>query len=168
MTDTNVIHLRADDGPASDLPHLSPDWLPHFAAPVDPTDAEIAPIAALLPDLSPLALRRTLALCVRAVAEQESPAAAADIVTRAAAAPVRYGRARAVVRAIADAYGLTWAEITGSSQRRRIAHPRQHAFWALRELCPHLSLPQIGMMFGKDHTTVLYGIRKHEARRAAS
>lgn len=106
--------------------------------------AELARVAAILPHPSPDWL----------------PVAVAK------AAP-RHRKGLAVAMAVADAYGLSWEEITGPGRTFRVAHPRQHAFWALRQLCPHLSLPQIGMMFGKDHTTVLYGIRKHEERRSA-
>jgi len=35
--------------------------------------------------------------------------------------------------------------------------------YAIRQLCPHMSLPAIGRMLGgRDHTTILHGVRKIE------
>ncbi len=35
--------------------------------------------------------------------------------------------------------------------------------YAIRQLCPHMSLPHIGRLLGgRDHTTVLHGVRKIE------
>ena len=61
--------------------------------------------------------------------------------------------------------GRTVAELVGESRARSIAWPRQAAFAYVRERCPHLSLPRIGALFGgRDHTTVLHGIRAHAKR----
>ncbi len=38
--------------------------------------------------------------------------------------------------------------------------------YLLRRLCAGASLPTIGYFLGRDHTTVLYGIRRAEARLA--
>ncbi|MNR52727.1 Chromosomal replication initiator protein DnaA [compost metagenome] len=35
--------------------------------------------------------------------------------------------------------------------------------YSIRQLCPHMSLPHIGRLLGgRDHTTVLHGVRKIE------
>ena len=49
-----------------------------------------------------------------------------------------------------------------------IAHPRQEAMWRMRQ-AGKWSLPQIGRFLGgRDHTTVLAGVRAHQARLDAS
>jgi len=71
-----------------------------------------------------------------------------------------------VLSRIAAEAGLTVKELRGPRQSRRFAWPRQRAYTELAEL--GLSLPQIGRkMGGRHHSTVLYGIRAHEAREAA-
>lgn len=67
---------------------------------------------------------------------------------------------------VANHYGLTWDEILGPAREHRVAHPRQEAF-ALIWAQGRLSLPAIGRRFnGRDHTTVLHGVRAHEKRLA--
>ena len=59
-------------------------------------------------------------------------------------------------------YGITRADIYGRSHSRKYAHPRQEVMWLARQA--GLSFPQIGKALGRDHTSVLHGIRAHEAR----
>lgn len=75
---------------------------------------------------------------------------------------------RDIAAEVAALYALTLADLFGPARAKAISHPRQHAMWEVRRRAPHLSLPQIGRLFGgRDHTTVLHGIRAHEARQAA-
>lgn len=61
-----------------------------------------------------------------------------------------------VIGAVADYYGISAEDITGSSRRREVATPRQVAMFLSRDMAG-LSLPQIGQAFGgRDHSTVLY------------
>lgn len=67
----------------------------------------------------------------------------------------------------AERNGVSVPVLTGASRRRPVAEVRQAAYAYVRQRCPHLSLPQIGRLFGdRDHTTILHGIRKHAARLA--
>jgi len=82
-------------------------------------------------------------------------------------------RVREVLAAIADKHRVTVAELVGRSRRRRLAWPRHEAMAAIRKLRRQdgrpFSLPQIGHWLGDvDHTSVLYGIKKYEARAAQS
>lgn len=73
-----------------------------------------------------------------------------------------------VIAAVADRHSLTVADLKSTSRVRGIAWPRQEAMWELRQT-GLWSLPQIGYFLGgRDHTTVIFGIRRHEERRAAA
>jgi hypothetical protein len=74
-------------------------------------------------------------------------------------------RVRDYVRAIAAEHRVTMEEMIGQSRTRRVAHARQDAFNALYSTGRY-SLALIGSWFGgRDHTTVLWGIRQDERRR---
>ncbi len=71
--------------------------------------------------------------------------------------------ARDVAIFVAERHGMTLERLCVSSHRRSFARPRQIAMYAIRQLCPHMSLPHIGRLFGgRDHTTVLHGVKKIE------
>lgn len=74
----------------------------------------------------------------------------------------------AIIDRIAAKYGLTRRDLLGPNLSRcRMTIVRQAAYAAVREERPHLSLPVIGRIFGgRDHTTVMHGIRQHNARMA--
>lgn len=75
-----------------------------------------------------------------------------------------------IKRYVADKYELTVEDLEGESRARRIAHPRQEAMWMMRQIVREdgtwrYSLPDIGRSLGcRDHTTVLHGVREHQAR----
>ncbi|MBD3817905.1 MAG: hypothetical protein IE912_03185 [Brevundimonas diminuta] len=71
--------------------------------------------------------------------------------------------ARTVIEFVAASYGLPVAALTGDCRRNVVVRPRQFAMYAIRQLCPHLSLNMIGRALGgRDHTTILHGLRKVE------
>ena len=81
-------------------------------------------------------------------------------------APERRITMDTVLRAVADHFSLTPAQIKQKSNSRQIAYPRQIAMYLIKELT-HASLPEIGRMFaGKHHTTVLHSVQKIERLRA--
>jgi chromosomal replication initiator protein len=53
-------------------------------------------------------------------------------------------------------------KLRGTQKTKGISEARQVAMYLIRKLT-NLSLPDIGKEFAKDHTTVLYNIRKVEA-----
>lgn len=74
---------------------------------------------------------------------------------------------RDVAIEVAARHGSTIAELRGCSRQRCVAWARQEAFAEIYSL-GRFSLPQIGRFFGdRDHTTVLFGIRRHKERLAA-
>ena len=57
--------------------------------------------------------------------------------------------------------GVDEFALRGSQKTKGIAEARQLAMYLIRKLT-NLSLPDIGKEFGKDHTTVLYNVKKVE------
>ena len=53
------------------------------------------------------------------------------------------------------------ANLRGTLKTKGVAEARQVAMYLIRKLT-NLSLPDIGKEFGKDHSTVIYNIRKVE------
>ena len=62
-----------------------------------------------------------------------------------------------VIRFIAHHYGVKVADLKGRDNRRSVAFPRQVAIYLVRELL-NLSYPEIGKLFAKHHSTVMYSV----------
>jgi chromosomal replication initiation ATPase DnaA len=70
-----------------------------------------------------------------------------------------------ILRAVAAHYGVTPTDLTTKGRRAAIAEPRQVAIFLARQLTK-FSLAQIAKPFGRrDHTTILYAVKKIERRR---
>jgi Bacterial dnaA protein helix-turn-helix len=75
---------------------------------------------------------------------------------------VRLPDARGIVAAACARAGLTEAIIYGRQRYQSISRVR-HAVWA--ELhAAGLSYPEIGILFGRDHTTIIVGVEGHAQR----
>jgi len=73
---------------------------------------------------------------------------------------------RRVIGATARQQGLSAADLVGPSRCRQVSHTRGLAMYLARRLTTQ-SLQSIGTAFGgRDHTTVLHGIRVTEMRRS--
>jgi len=69
-----------------------------------------------------------------------------------------------IQRRVSEAFGISRAELVGSTRAATPLRARQVAIYLTRELTDH-SLPQIGRLYGgRDHSTVLNSIRRAEAR----
>jgi Bacterial dnaA protein helix-turn-helix len=68
-----------------------------------------------------------------------------------------------ILRAVARDYAVDPEEILSPNRKERFVQARQAA-WLLLRKRTRLSLPQIGARFGRDHSTVLHGVRKMEAQ----
>lgn len=66
-----------------------------------------------------------------------------------------------IVANAADLYGVAVADILSPSRDRRVTNARQAACWLLRG--HGMSLPAIGRALDRDHTTVLYAVRRIDA-----
>lgn len=71
----------------------------------------------------------------------------------------------AIIKAVAERFGLQPAQLKQKSNSQQIAYPRQIAMYLVKELTS-ASLPEIGRAFGgKHHTTVLHSVHKIEELR---
>jgi len=66
-----------------------------------------------------------------------------------------------IISQVCKFYSIDEVVLRGSQKSKGIAEARQVAMYLVRKLT-NLSLPDIGKEFGKDHSTVLYNIRKVE------
>ena len=72
-----------------------------------------------------------------------------------------------IQRKTADYYGLKLADLLSPRRAREVARPRQVAMYLAKKLTPR-SLPEIGRRFGgRDHTTVMHGVKRIEELRVA-
>lgn len=62
-----------------------------------------------------------------------------------------------IIRFTAHHYGIKVADLKGRDNRRSVAFPRQVAMYLIRELLS-LSYPEIGKLFSKHHSTVIYSV----------
>ncbi|MEX3017502.1 chromosomal replication initiator protein DnaA [Gymnodinialimonas hymeniacidonis] len=67
-----------------------------------------------------------------------------------------------ILKKTCDYYKIRQVDIISQNRQRAIARPRQMAMYLCKKLTTR-SLPEIGKKFGgRDHTTILYGVRKIE------
>ena len=65
-----------------------------------------------------------------------------------------------ILEYVASQQGISVPDLLGQNRSAKIAIPRQMVMYILREF-NEISLPQIGeMLGGRDHTTIMYGIKK--------
>lgn len=71
-----------------------------------------------------------------------------------------------IQRKVAEYYGLRLSDLLSERRAREVARPRQIAMYLAKKMTPR-SLPEIGRRFGnRDHTTVMYAVKKVEQLRA--
>jgi chromosomal replication initiator protein len=67
-----------------------------------------------------------------------------------------------IQRKVAEHYNIRLSDMIGPKRLRTIARPRQVAMYLAKQMTPR-SLPEIGRRFGgRDHTTIMHGVRKIE------
>jgi len=122
--------------------------------------------------LPPLDMLRRLVAAERAIADLQAEISilrAQRIRSEPAQLVADTGRIRMadIAEEVAWAHGMTVAQILGRNARREFSWPRQRAYL----LCHRqgYSLGQIGRLFGgRDHTTIIHGIRAAEGREQGS
>lgn len=75
------------------------------------------------------------------------------------------GRAhiRAIAKHVCAEAGMKIPDIMGRSREAHLCRVRELIWFIAHE--NGVSLPQIGRVFGRDHTTILNGLRNEKARR---
>jgi chromosomal replication initiation ATPase DnaA len=81
--------------------------------------------------------------------------------SRTAAGPITWQQE---MHAIARRHAVSFAELQSPSRKRALVAARWEAWAALR--ARRWSLPKIGALFARDHTTVMYGLRERARREA--
>lgn len=67
-----------------------------------------------------------------------------------------------IQRKVAEHYNIRLSDMIGPKRLRTIARPRQIAMYLAKQMTTR-SLPEIGRRFGgRDHTTIMHGVRKVE------
>jgi len=64
-----------------------------------------------------------------------------------------------VIRFVAHHYGVKVSDLKGRNNRRSVAFPRQIAMYLIREVLD-TSFPEIGKLFAKHHSTVMYSVEQ--------
>ncbi|WP_429807190.1 helix-turn-helix domain-containing protein [Ensifer sp. B1-9] len=73
---------------------------------------------------------------------------------------------REIIEDVLGAYpGVTWEEIIGVGRERRLVEPRHRCMAAVYEERKDLSLPALGRIFRRDHTSVLHAVNRCGASR---
>ena len=73
----------------------------------------------------------------------------------------------ALLDTVCHARGVTREELCGRRRTKNVASARQELWWHLRR-SPGMSYAEIGRLFGRNHTTVMAGVRAFERTRLAS
>jgi hypothetical protein len=72
-------------------------------------------------------------------------------------------KVRQIVNEVREKHGLTEEQLVSENRQRHLIACRQEIYWRLsRETV--WSLSRIGHYMNRDHTTIIWGIRKHEER----
>ncbi len=73
--------------------------------------------------------------------------------------------AREIISRVGALHGYTLAEITGPRLEKKLVQARFDAVKAVADARPDMSLPQIGRIFNRDHTSILHALKKRGGRR---
>lgn len=74
-------------------------------------------------------------------------------------------RWKPILKEVAEEYGISVMEIISRRRAPQTVLARHAAVWRIRNETP-LSLTEIGVRLNLDHSTVIYGVKKHEQRLA--
>lgn len=70
-------------------------------------------------------------------------------------------KVREIVQDVLDNYpDVTWEEIISPRRIRSLIHPRHECMRAVFKERPDMSFPQIGRIFRRDHTSVMWAVGK--------
>lgn len=73
-----------------------------------------------------------------------------------------------VIEVVALKHDVLPEEILGVSRKKEIVKARHEAIFEVHRRFHKLSLPRLGQIFNRDHTTILHALRKADARKDAA
>jgi hypothetical protein len=111
----------------------------------EPEPVAIMKVPEILPDPRPLA--KTWIICNGVAAGLEMPAPRKNF--------------HEVVKEVSRETGVAVNALLGHRRQQSIVLARQYMFYKVAAECLHLSIADIGRRAGKDHTSVLHGIKQH-------
>jgi len=65
---------------------------------------------------------------------------------------------RAMIADVARRHGLTYREMISPARDQRHVRARTEAIVLVKQTKPHLSYPQLGRIFRRDHSTILHAL----------
>ncbi|WP_425348073.1 helix-turn-helix domain-containing protein [Tianweitania sediminis] len=65
-----------------------------------------------------------------------------------------------MIAEVAELYGCTFSEVVSDKRQRNIVDARHAAIRAVRTANPHMSLPEIGRIFNRDHSTIFHSLKQ--------
>lgn len=68
-------------------------------------------------------------------------------------------QARELIATIAEAHGVTFRDVIGSTRFKEVVAARMESCFQIAKQIPDMSLSQIGQIIRKDHTTVINAVR---------
>lgn len=76
---------------------------------------------------------------------------------------------RRLIASVGETHGFTYEQIMAPTSERGstchpLAHARQAAMYAVWQAYPKMSRVRLGKIMGRDHSTVVYGLKAHAAR----
>ena len=78
--------------------------------------------------------------------------------------PIGCAKARRITKLTAQEYGVHFIDLISERRDKQSVLARHCAMWRIKRALPW-SMPRIGRAFGgRDHTTALNAIRRHQAR----
>lgn len=98
-------------------------------------------------------------------------AAKAEVVVVAPFAPFNfYARpsAAAIIKLVALRHGVGYYDIIGRNNRREVTRARHQAVKLVVSHCPSLSSTQVGRIFHRDHSSILYILGRHHRNGAVN
>lgn len=74
-----------------------------------------------------------------------------------------FRRSSTIAAGVAAKHGVTLAMLMGESRVKHIVAARHEAWWLVWRTTG-MSYPRIGAIFRRDHTTIMHGVKKHDAK----
>ncbi len=65
-----------------------------------------------------------------------------------------------VIEAVCAKHEIPYSDVMGRKRFREIVAARHEAIVAVAEAFPWMSLPKLGRVFGRDHTTIMHALQK--------